>query len=184
MPSNCLLVVIGSLVSVTGTIGSVRWGAYTLGVDSEAFWPLTANFPGTIAVLSAGIETGGTHDIVMTPSAPGFLTIQAVEVLGLYDNVSDQSASASGESSNPDSGTTGAVTAIPGYAQGAMLMMTAAAFTWKPPFQTGGQDLNATILTKVVTATEGWTPLSSLLPVNAALLNSAANWGACCSTYY
>lgn len=185
VPSNCLLVAVATLVGVAGTIGAVRWGPYTLGVDSEATLIPTANLPGVVAILSATIDAGGTHDLVETPTTPGFMTLQAAYVQFLYDSVSDQSAHQSGESSNPDSGPTGQTTGIPGYAQGAMLMLTAAAmFAWKPPFQSGGQDQSATVSGIVVTATEGWTALSSLQSVDAALLNSAANWAAVCATYF
>jgi hypothetical protein len=185
LPSNCLLGVIGSMSGFAATIGSVRWGPYTLGVDSETFLPPNPNFSGVLAILSAFIEVGGTHDIVLTATVAGFLTIQAVEVLGLYDNVSDQSASASGQSSNPDSGPTGQTTGVPGYAQGAMLMLVpAASFAWKPPFQSGGQDQSATVSGVVTTASEGWTALSAIQAVDAALLNPAANWAACCASYF
>jgi len=185
IPSNSLLVAVASVVGSAGLVGSVRWGPYTLGVDAEAILPGAASLAGSLAILSATIDSGGTNDLVLTSTLPGALTLQAMRVSGLYDDVPDQSASATGVASAPDSGSTGNTTAVPEYVQGAFLMLTPPSWSWLNGFLSGGQDLSQTVQGVSVSVTEGWKQLAALQAVDAALGGgNAAAWAGACVTYF
>ncbi len=164
--------------------------------DASHYLPDTLDLVSAIYSIQVDVDTTG--DILVVFSGAGantWVSVEAVEVIGLVDRVLDETASASGYDLNPLTGSTPSTTTPDEYIQAGFALFCSssnvtffdASWAWSNGFTSGGQDEDNFSNNLDDAATEGYRVVSSEDNYEATLvpttLDIAWSWAGVIVTY-